>query len=178
MIGMKLSKLWVRLTIQLSSRWVFTKWKTTGCFRRAELTGRNIEDQTSTTKKEMMQYLLKMIWCKQHNSLAMKFITHHLKEWSLLLNLLWVKEWISIYGIQRRFTSTTIATNHNALVAYHAPEYRGELSSMLERKVLYRLDVLSDDQKTYFEATQARFQHLDHQIEGIQKQLAELYYKK
>jgi len=70
------------------------------------------------------------------------------------------------------------AANHNALVAYHAPEYRGEPMSMIERQVLYRLDVLSDDQKTYFETTQARFQHLDHQIEGIQEQLAELYYKK
>jgi len=71
-----------------------------------------------------------------------------------------------------------VTANHNALVAYQAPEYRGEPMSMFERQVLYRLDVLSDDQKTYFEATQARFQHLDHQIEGIQEQLAELYYKK
>jgi len=69
------------------------------------------------------------------------------------------------------------AANHNALVAYQAPEYRGEPMSMFERQILYHLDVLSDDQNTYFEATQARFQHLDHQIEGIQEQLAELYYK-
>jgi len=69
------------------------------------------------------------------------------------------------------------ATHNNALVAYQAPEYRGEPISMFERQVLYRLDVLSDDQKTYFKATEARFQHLDHQIEGIQEQLAKLYYK-
>ena len=67
--------------------------------------------------------------------------------------------------------------HHNALVAYQAPEYRGEPMSMFERQVLYRLDALSEEQKTYFEATQARFQHLDHQIEGVQVQLAELYYK-
>jgi len=69
------------------------------------------------------------------------------------------------------------ATNYNALVAYRAPEYRGEPMSMFERHVLHHLDVLSDDQKTYFEATQARFQHLDRQIEGIYEQFAELYYK-
>ena len=68
-------------------------------------------------------------------------------------------------------------TPQNALVAYQAPEYRGEPMSMFERQVLHRLDVLSDDQKTYFEATQTRFQHPDHQIEGVQEQLAELYYK-
>ena len=48
---------------------------------------------------------------------------------------------------------------------------------MFERQVMHRLDVLLDDQKTYFEATQAKFQHLDHQIEGIHEQLAELFYK-
>jgi len=69
------------------------------------------------------------------------------------------------------------ATDYNALVAYQASEYRGEPMFMFERQVLHRLDVLSNDQKTYFEATQARFQHLDHQIEGIHEQLAELYYK-
>jgi len=37
--------------------------------------------------------------------------------------------------------------------------------------------VLHEDQKTYFEMTQARFQHLDYHIEGVQEQLAELYYK-
>jgi len=69
------------------------------------------------------------------------------------------------------------ATNYNALVVYQAPEYRVEPMSMFERQVLHRLDVLLDDQKTYFEATQDKFQHLDHQIKGIQEQLAEMYYK-
>jgi len=69
------------------------------------------------------------------------------------------------------------ATNYNALVVYQAPEYRGEPLSMFERQVLDKLDTLTDDQKTYFEMTQARFQHLDYQIEGVQEQLAELYYK-
>jgi len=32
-------------------------------------------------------------------------------------------------------------------------------------------------QNTYFEMTQARFQHLDYQIEGVREQLGELYYK-
>jgi len=59
------------------------------------------------------------------------------------------------------------ATNYNALVAYQAPEYRGEPLSMFERQVLDRLDTLTDDQKTYFEMTQDRFQHLDYQIEGV-----------
>jgi len=70
------------------------------------------------------------------------------------------------------------AANHNALVAYQALECRGEPMSMFERQVLHRLDVLSNDQKTYFEATQAKFQHLDHQIKGVQEQFAKLYYKK
>ena len=48
---------------------------------------------------------------------------------------------------------------------------------MFERQVLDRLDTLTDDQNTYFEMTQARFQHLDYQIKGVQEQLAELYYK-
>ena len=69
------------------------------------------------------------------------------------------------------------AKNYNALVAYQALEYKGEPLSMFERQVLDRLDTLTDDQKTYFEMTQARFQHLDYQLEGVQKQLAELYYK-
>jgi len=69
------------------------------------------------------------------------------------------------------------ATNSNALVAYQEPEYRGEPLSMFERKVLDRLDTLTNDQKTYFEMTQARFQHLDYHIEGVQEQLAKLYYK-
>ena len=49
--------------------------------------------------------------------------------------------------------------------------------SMFERQVLYRLDVMSAEQRAYFETTHARFQHLDDQIEGVQAQLAELYYK-
>jgi len=61
------------------------------------------------------------------------------------------------------------ATNYNALVAYQEFEYRGEPLSMFERQVLHRLDTLSDDQKTYFEMTQARFQHLYYQIEGVQE---------
>ena len=77
----------------LSSRLVFTRWKTVGYFIRVGLIRRNMEDQISTMKREMMQCLWKMIWCKQQNSLAMKFTTHHLTERSLLLNLLWVKEW-------------------------------------------------------------------------------------
>ena len=60
-----------------------------------------------------------------------------------------------------------VATHYNVLVAYQAPEYRGKPMSMFERQVLHRLDVLSNDQKTYFEATQTIFQHLDHQIEGV-----------
>jgi len=35
-------------------------------------------------------------------------------------------------------------TNYNPLVAYQAPEYRGEPMSMFERQVLHRLDVLSE----------------------------------
>ena len=69
------------------------------------------------------------------------------------------------------------ATDYNALVAYQALEYRGEPLSMFERQVMDRLDTLKDDQKTYFEMTQARFQHLDYHIEGVQEQLAELHYK-
>ena len=65
----------------------------------------------------------------------------------------------------------------NAIVAYQAPEYRGEPMSMFERQVLYRLDVMSAEQRAHFETTHARFQHLDNQIEGVQAQLAELYYK-
>jgi len=59
------------------------------------------------------------------------------------------------------------ATHHNALIAYQAPEYICEPMSMFERQVLSRLDALLEEQKTYFEATQARFQHLDHQIEEV-----------
>jgi len=44
-------------------------------------------------------------------------------------------------------------TSHNALVAYYAPEYRGEPLSMFERQVLNRLDTLTDDQKAYYEMT-------------------------
>ena len=47
---------------------------------------------------------------------------------------------------------------------------------MFERQVLNRLDTLPYDQKEYYEMTQARFQHLDDQIEGVQEQLAELYH--
>jgi len=63
-------------------------------------------------------------------------------------------------------------TPQNALVAYQAPEYKVEPMSMFERQVLYRLDVVSEEQRVYFETTQARFQHLDDQIEGVQVQLA------
>ena len=56
-------------------------------------------------------------------------------------------------------------------------EHRGEPMSMFERQVLYRLDVMSAEQRSYFETTHARFQHLDDQIEGVQAQLVELYYK-
>ena len=37
------------------------------------------------------------------------------------------------------------AINYNALVAYQAPEYRGEPLSMFERQVLDRLDTFTDD---------------------------------
>jgi len=60
-----------------------------------------------------------------------------------------------------------VATSHNALVAYQEPVYRGEPLSMFERQVLSRLDTLTYDQKEYYEMTQARFQHLDDQIEGV-----------
>jgi len=70
-----------------------------------------------------------------------------------------------------------LATPHNALVAYQAPEYRGEPMSMFERQVLYRLDVMSEEHKVYFKTTEARFQHLHDQIEGVHLQLVELYYK-
>ena len=69
------------------------------------------------------------------------------------------------------------ATHQNAIVAYQTPEYRGEPLSMFERQVLYRLDVMTAEHKAYFETTQARFQYLNDQIEGVQVQLAELYYK-
>jgi len=65
-----------------------------------------------------------------------------------------------------------VETPQNALVAYQAPEYRGEPMSMFERKVMYCLDVMLEEQRAYFETTQARFQHLDDQIEGVQLQLA------
>jgi len=68
------------------------------------------------------------------------------------------------------------ATSQNALVAYEEPVYRGEPLSMFERKVLSRLDILTYDQKAHYEMAQARFQHLDDQIEGVQELLAELYY--
>ena len=68
------------------------------------------------------------------------------------------------------------ATSHNALLAYQEPVYRGEPLSMFERQVLSRLDTLTYDQKEYYEMTQARFQQLDDQIEGVQEQLAELYH--
>jgi len=69
------------------------------------------------------------------------------------------------------------ATHQNAIVAYQTLEYRGEPLSMFERQVLYRLDAMTAEQRAYFETTQARFQHIDDQIEGAQLQLAELYYK-
>ena len=68
-------------------------------------------------------------------------------------------------------------THQNAIVAYQTPEYRGEPLSMYERQVLYHLDALTAEQGAYFETTQARFQHLDDQIEGVQLQLTKLYYK-
>jgi len=67
-------------------------------------------------------------------------------------------------------------TSQNALVAYEEPEYRGEPLSMFERQVLCRLDTLTYEQKAHYEMTYATFQHLDDQLEGVQVQLAELYY--
>jgi len=69
------------------------------------------------------------------------------------------------------------ATHQNAIVSYQTPEYKGEPLSMFERQVLYRLDAMRAEQSAYFETTQARCQHLNDQIEGVQLQLAELYYK-
>jgi len=71
----------------------------------------------------------------------------------------------------------TAATHPNAIVAYQTLEYRGEPLSMFERQVLYRLDAMSAEQRAYFGTTQARFHHPDDQIEGVQLQLAKLYYK-
>ena len=68
-----------------------------------------------------------------------------------------------------------VATHQN--VAYQTLEYKGEPLSMFERQVLYHLDAMTAEQRAYFETTQARFQHLDDQIEGVQLQLVELYYK-
>jgi len=61
------------------------------------------------------------------------------------------------------------ATSQNLLVAYQEPVHRGEPLSMFERQVLNRLDTLTYDQKEYYEMTQARFQHFDDQIEGVQE---------
>ena len=69
-----------------------------------------------------------------------------------------------------------VATSQNAMVAYEEPESRGEPLSMFERQVLSRLDTLTYEQKAHYEMTYARFQHLDDQLEGVQVQLAELYY--
>ena len=54
--------------------------------------------------------------------------------------------------------------------------YRGEPLSMFERQVLSRLDIITYDEKAHYEMAQARFQHLDDQIEEVQEQLTELYY--
>jgi len=59
------------------------------------------------------------------------------------------------------------ATSQNALVAYEEPVYRGEPLSMIERQVLSRLDTVTYDQKAHYEMAQAKFQHLDDQIEGV-----------
>jgi len=69
------------------------------------------------------------------------------------------------------------ANDMNAFIAYQEPEYLGEPLSIFERHVLYRMDTLSADQIAYFEMTQARFQNLDHQIEGVQEQMTELCYR-
>jgi len=69
------------------------------------------------------------------------------------------------------------ANDMNGLITYQALEYPGESISSFEREVLHHMDTLSTDQRTYFEVTQARFQRLDYHIEGVQEQLAELYYK-
>jgi len=60
---------------KVEDNWVFHKSR------------RNMKDQISTMKREMMQCIRKMIQCKQQNNLAMKFLTHH-TEWNPLLNLL------------------------------------------------------------------------------------------
>jgi len=73
------------------------------------------------------------------------------------------------------FMNEDVATNYNALVAYQAPKYRGEPLSMFERQALDKLDTLTDDQNTYFEMAQARFQHLDYQIEGVHKSLTQFF---
>jgi len=68
------------------------------------------------------------------------------------------------------------ATSQNALVAYEEPVYSGKPLSMFKRQVLSRLDTLTYDQKAHYEMAQAKFQHLDDQIEEVQEQLTELYY--
>jgi len=62
----------------------------------------------------------------------------------------------------------------NALVAYVPTMERGEPLSSFERDMLNRLDTISTKQKAYYEMTSLRFQHLNHQIEVAQEQLAEL----
>jgi len=64
-----------------------------------------------------------------------------------------------------------VANNFNALVAYQALEYRGEPLSSFEREALHHMDTLSADQRTYFEMTQARFQHLDIKLKVFKNNL-------
>ena len=62
----------------------------------------------------------------------------------------------------------------NALIAYEELVYHGEPLSRFERQVFYRMDTLSANQRAYFEMTQARFQNLNHQIEGVHEKLTNL----
>jgi len=65
----------------------------------------------------------------------------------------------------------------NELIAYEAPMNRGEPLSSFERLMLDKTDTLFSVQRAYHEMTEARFQHLDHQIEGVQEHLVELYHR-
>lgn len=69
------------------------------------------------------------------------------------------------------------AHDMSALIAYEAPMYRGEPLSSFEKQMLDMMDTFSTDQRVYYEMTKARFQHLDHQIKGVQEQHVELYYR-
>jgi len=57
----------------------------------------------------------------------------------------------------------------NALIAYEAPMNWGEPLFNFERLMLDRMNTFSTYKRAYHEMTESRFQHLDHQIEGVQE---------